>query len=571
MPAGGNRSAPQFVNSRVFAWSRPASAGAWPLSSLALSLVLATPLLVVAASVFFPSDDVWQHLRETVLGEYISNSLLLLLGVSLLVLPMGVIPAWLVTMYRFPGSRLLEWALLLPMAVPAYIIAYTYTGMLDVAGPLQSWLRDVTGLGYDEYWFPSIRSLGGAIVMLSLVLYPYVYLLSRAAFVEQSVCVLEVSRTLGCTPASAFRRVALPLARPAIVVGLSIALMETLADFGTVQYFGIAAFTTGIYRTWYGLGSSVAATQLAALMMLFVLALIFLESWSRRQSRYYNTSTRYQTLPSTRLRGGHLALAYLVCITPPLVGFVIPVIQLSRWTWVTADRVFTSAFFGLAWNTLTLAVASAVIALLIALFISYGKRLFPHLLSVLSFRILSLGYALPGTVIAIGVLVPFSWLDGHLSRLSQSLVGFNTGLLFSGTVFILIFAYLVRFLPIALNTVDAGLGKIKPSMDEAARSMGHSNAFTLRQVHMPMMKGSMIAALLLVFVDVVKELPATLILRPFNFNTLAIRTYELANDERLADAAGPALTIVLISIIPVILLSRSLSKARVGYAAESQT
>lgn len=533
--------------------------------------MLALPLLVVAASLFLPSDDVWQHLRETVLSEYIRNSLLLLLGVSLLVLPLGVIPAWLVTMYRFPGSRVLEWALLLPMAVPAYIIAYTYTGMLDVAGPVQSWLRELTGWDYGDYWFPSIRSLGGAVVMLSLVLYPYVYLLSRAAFVEQSVCVLEVSRTLGCDPVSAFRRVALPLARPAIVVGLSIALMETLADFGTVQYFGIAAFTTGIYRTWYGLGSSVAATQLAALLMMFVLVLVLLESWSRRRSRYFNTSTRHQALPTTRLRGRHLVLTYLVCLTPLLAGFVIPVLQLGRWTWITAEQIFTSHFFELAWNTLSLAVVSALIALLIALFINYGRRLFPHFLTTLSFRVLSLGYALPGTVIAIGVLIPFSWLDSRLSRGLESLVGINTGLLFSGTVFILIFAYMVRFLPIALNTVDAGLGKIKPSMEEAAQSMGCSNATTLRRVHMPMMRGSMIAALLLVFVDVVKELPATLILRPFNFNTLAIRTYELANEERLADAAGPALTIVLVSIIPVILLSRTLSRARVGYAAESET
>lgn len=548
---------------------RPVAPGSWPIVSLGLSLLLAVPLLVVAVSLFLPSDDVWQHLRETVLLEYISNSLLLMIGVTFLVLPLGVIPAWLVTMYRFPGSRILEWALLLPMAVPAYIIAYTYTGMLDVAGPLQTWLREFMGWEYGDYWFPEIRSLGGAIVMLSLVLYPYVYLLSRAAFVEQSVCVLEVSRTLGCSTTSAFRRVALPLARPAIVVGLSIALMETLADFGTVQYFGISAFTTGIYRTWYGLGSSVAATQLAALLMMFVLALVLIENWSRRQSRYFNTSTRYQALPSTRLRGSQLLFAYLICVLPVLAGFVIPVTQLLVWSWITAERIFTLAFFELAFNTISLAVASALIALLLALFITYGRRLFPHFLSTASFRILSLGYALPGTVIAIGVLVPFSWLDNRISIAMEALTGINTGLLLSGTVFIMIFAYMVRFLPIALNTVDAGLGKIKPSMDEAALSMGHSNVSTLRRVHMPMMRGSMIAALLLVFVDVVKELPATLILRPFNFNTLAIRTYELANEERLADAAGPALTIVLVSIIPVILLSRSLSKARVGYVADT--
>lgn len=537
----------------------------WLIGLLLISSLLAIPIIVVFSSVFFSSGGIWQHLLDTVLKDYIVNSLLLMSGVSILVLILGILPAWLVTMYRFPGSQILEWALLLPLAIPAYIIAYTYTGMLDVSGPLQSWLRDYFGWQYGDYWFPEIRSMGGAITMLSLVFYPYVYLLSRAAFIEQSICVLEVARTLGCSPARAFLKVALPLARPAIIVGLSIVLMETLADYGTVQYFGISAFTTGIFRTWYGLDSSIAAAQLSALLMLFILALVLIEAWSRRQSRYFHTSTRYSSLPGKPLNGYRLVVAYLVCTVPLIFGFIIPALQLSVWVSLTYADIFNHDFYRLVINSIGLAVMSALLALLLALFISYSKRIYTSVLTRSAIRVLSLGYAVPGTVIAVGVLLPFTWLDNQFSAWMQIRFGISTGLLLSGTVFVLVFAYLVRFLPIALNTLDAGLTKIKPSMDEAGQSMGLSSISILRKVHMPMMRGSLLTAALLVFVDVLKELPATLILRPFNFNTLAIRTYELANEERLADAACPALAIVLVGIIPVIILSRSVSESRPGH------
>lgn len=533
----------------------------WPLSLLLLSFLLATPTLVVLSSVFFPAGDIWSHLLDTVLSRYVRNSILLMTGVSAGVLALGLLPAWLVTAYRFPGSRVFEWALLLPLAIPAYIIAYTYTGMLDVAGPLQSGLRDAFGWRYGDYWFPEIRSLGGAIAMLSLVFYPYVYLLARAAFAEQSGSAMEAARSLGCSQRAAFFRVALPLARPAIVVGLSIALMETLADYGTVQYFGISTFTTGIYRTWNGLGSSVGAAQLAALLLGFVFVLVSIESWSRRQSQFFNTGSRARPSVALPLRGSGLVLAYLACGLPVLLGFLVPFGQLAIWASITSAGILTPDFAGYLLNSLFLASTTAVLALLLALFIAYGRRLSPSLASSLAARVLGLGYALPGTVVAIGVLVPFAWVDNRLSAFMVARFDFNTGLLLSGTVFILVFAYLVRFLPIAMNTVDAGLKKIRPSMDEAGRSMGLSPLKILRRVHVPIMSGSLATALLLVFVDVLKELPATLLLRPFNFNTLAIRTYELANEERLADAAGPALAIVLASLIPVILLSRSLRQA----------
>lgn len=539
------------------------------IAIIALCLLLSVPVLTVFSSVGASSEGVWTHLADTLLWDYIGQSLMLMAGVGLMVLVLGVAPAWLVTMNRFPGSRLLEWALVLPLAMPAYIIAYTYTGMLDVTGPVQGFIRDTFDLRFGDYWFPQIRSLGGAITMLSLVLYPYVYLLSRMAFLEQSVCVLEVSRTLGAGPWRAFSRVAVPLARPAIIAGLALVLMETLADYGTVQYFGISTFTTGIFRTWFGMGSSVAAAQLSAVLMIFILVLVLTEHWSRNRARYHHTSTKYSRLPQIRLCGWRKWLALGFCAAPVVLGFLIPFLQLAYWAWDTRELVDFSAFSELLFNSLRLAMTAAVIALVLGLFISYAKRLQPNLTMRSSVRVLSLGYAIPGTVIAVGVLIPFAWVDNSIDGWMQRQFGISTGLIFSGTLVAVVFAYIVRFLPVAMNTVDAGLSKIRPSMDDAGRSMGMGSWQILRRIHVPMLRGSLLTASLLVFVDVLKELPATLILRPFNFNTLAIRTYELANQERLTEAAASALMIVLAGIIPVIIISLSISASRPGHDART--
>ncbi|HSR62756.1 MAG TPA: iron ABC transporter permease [Gammaproteobacteria bacterium] len=530
-----------------------------------ISAVLSVPLLFIAGSFLVPAPGIWRHLADTVLSEYIINSLILMLGVGTLTTILGVIPAWLVTMCRFPGSRLLEWALLLPIAIPAYIIAYTYTGVLDVSGPVQTFLRESLDLQYGDYWFPPIRSIGGAIAMLSFVLYPYIYLITRAAFIEQSICALEVARTLGCGPYKTFFRVALPLARPAIIVGLSLVLMETLADYGTVQYFGIAAFTTGIFRTWFGLGNSAAAAQLSGLLLLFVAVLIYIEYLSRKRQRYHHTSSRYSDLRPSQLERGRAMLALFTCALPVLLGFIIPVIFLARWASITWPDVVDSDFYGLVTNSVLLAGTAAFIATFIALYMAYGKRQYPGVFTKLAVNTAGMGYAIPGTVIAVGVMMPFAWLDRNIDTWFRSQFDISTGLLLSGTLFAVLFAYTVRFLAVSLKTVDAGLGKIKPSMDEAGRSVGMKPLTLIRRVHMPMMRGSLLTAILLVFVDVLKELPATLILRPFNFNTLAIKAYELANEERLADAACPALAIVLTGIIPVIILSHSISRSRPGH------
>ena len=541
----------------------------WKYSIVTVALILSIPILTVASFIFQPSGDNWTHLKQTVLPEYLMNSALLVLGVSVGTLILGVSTAWLTAMCRFPARRWFVWLLLLPLAMPPYIIAYTYTGMFDFAGPVQSVLREWTGWGYGDYYFPELRSMGGAISMLSLVLYPYVYLLARAAFLEQSVCALEVSRTLGCGPWCSFYRVALPLARPAIVAGLSLALMETLADYGTVSYFGLAVFTTGIFRTWFGMGDQVAAAKMAALLLVFVFTLVVIERASRKQARYHHSSNKYNQLPEYQLAGGKAFAAFLVCLIPVMLGFMLPAAQLAHWALLTYQEMIDESFFRLTLHTVLLGLSAALLSLMLAVFLAYGKRVLAKRSVIASIRVAAIGYAIPGTVIAVGIIIPFAWLDNRLDEFMRAQFDISTGLLLSGTLFALMFAYMVRFLAVSLQTVESGLGKIKPSMDEAARSLGYSPRKTLLRVHLPLMKGSLMTALLIVFVDVMKELPATLILRPFNFNTLAVRAFELASDERLADSSSAALMIVAVGLLPVIYLSKSIAKSRVGHHVSS--
>ncbi len=528
-------------------------------------MLVLVPVLTVISYVLNPGTDTWQHLVETVLSEYISNSLILMVGVAIGAGSIGVTSAWLVSMYQFPGRRLLTWSLLLPLAIPSYIIAYTYTGMLEAGGPVQGWIRDFFNLSYGEYWFPEIRSIGGAVCMFSLVLYPYVYLLARSAFLDQSICALEASRTLGCGPWKSFFSVALPLARPAIVTGLSLALMETLADFGTVQFFGVSTFTTGIFRTWFGLFDETAAGQLSAMLLGFVFVLILLERWSRRKAKFHHSTNRYQAVAKTVLTRSRALMCTFACFIPLFLGFILPFMQLSSWALETWEETIDSSFLELIKNSFLLAGAAALITLIPGLMLAYGNRVQSGNIQSFLTRLASMGYAIPGTVIAIGVLVPFANIDNFIDAWLRQHFDISSGLLFSGTVFILLFAYVVRFLSVSLQTVESGLGNIRPSMDEAALSMGYSKTETLRHIHLPIMKGSILTALIIVFVDVLKELPATLVLRPFNFNTLAVRTYELASDERLAEASTASIAIVLVGIIPVIILSRVINVSRAGH------
>ncbi len=535
----------------------------WTLLVMAIAFIIAIPILFVFSSVFTKSGAVWQHLASTVLANYIVNSCCLMLLVGTGVCLIGVGTAWLVTMCRFWGSKWLNWLLLLPLAAPAYLLAYSYTAMLDYFGPVQTVLRNLFGWsGVDDYWFPEIRSLGGAAIMLLLVLYPYVYLLARVAFLEQSVCTIEASRSLGCSPWRSFFTVALPLARPAIMAGLALALMETLNDLGTVEYFGVNTFTTGIYRTWLGMGERSAAAQLAAFLMVFVLILIVLERRSRNAAQYYDRSSSIERLTPFQLNPWHSLLALVFCLLPVLLGFIIPGGYLLQLTLNNLDSAFDGDFGNLAQHSFILASITAIAALLISVIMAYGQRLEPNWLMKTAVRIAAMGYAIPGSVIAVGVLIPMAGLDNIIDRWMRSTFNFSTGLLLSGTIFALIFAYLVRFLAVGFGSVESSLNKISPSLDDASRSLGYGSTSTLWNIHTPLMSGGLLTSTILVFVDVMKELPATLVIRPFNFDTLGIRVYQYASDERLAEAAAPALAIVLVGIIPVILLSWRITHSR---------
>lgn len=546
----------------------PRLPSAWTVITVAVALVVALPIIVVVSRVVEPSDGVWAHLAATVLPDYLVNTGLLMLGVGVVAGTIGVTTAWLVSTTRFPGVRVLEWALLLPMAVPAYVMAYVYTDLLQFSGPVQTALRDVTGWGPGDYAFPRIRSLGGAVMMLGLVLYPYVYMLARAAFLTQSVCVLEVGRTLGRGPWRRFLTIALPLARPAIIGGLALVMMETVADYGTVEYFGVPTFTTGIYRTWFGMGQPVAAAQLSATLLGIVLFLILLERYSRGQARYHNTSTRLRPATPPRLTGMAPVLAIIACGLPILLGFVVPALDLAVLAVRHGDPLFGSRFAPFAMNSLVLATVSAGLITGVAVLLAYGVRLHRAPATRLATRFAAMGYAVPGSVIAVGTLIPFAAFDNALDRTAEAVFGWSTGLVLTGSIAALVFAYLVRFLAVSFHTVEASLARISPNMDGAARTLGHGPTSTLVRVHAPLIGTGLLSAALLVFVDVMKELPATLIVRPFNFDTLAVRAYRLAADERLAEASTSALTIVLVGILPVIVLSRAIARSRPVAATE---
>jgi iron(III) transport system permease protein len=535
----------------------------WTAATLLVALVVAVPILSIPWLALFPRENIWPHLASTVLPGYVLTTLGLMLGVTFGVLTMGVTSAWLVTMCRFPGRRIFEWALLLPMAVPAYVIAYVYTDLLEYAGPVQSFLRHLFGWqNAADYWFPEIRSLAGAVAMMSLVLYPYVYLLSRAAFLEQSVGLLDASRTLGCGPWATFFRVSLPMARPSIATGVALALMETLNDVGTVDFFAVHTLTFGIYDVWLNMGNIGGAAQIAMVMLVFVMILLTIERQSRRRHKHYQSSGRLKALPAHRLEGGRAHLAFVACLLPVAAGFIVPMVVLLSNSIRYFDESWTPEFLRYALNSLALSSAAAAAAICVALLLAYGKRLVNSRTVSCAVSLSSFGYAVPGAVLAIGVIIPLAGFDNALDALLREHFGISSGLLFSGTVFALLFAYVVRFLAVALGSVDASLSKVTPAMDMAARTLGHGPMDTFFKVHLPLIRGGVLIGVLVVFVDCMKELPATLILRPFNFDTLATYVYQFASDELIEQASLGALGIVLAGLIPVVVLSRVITATR---------
>ena len=530
----------------------------WSAGALLIAAVVLTPILSVAWLAMAPSHGVWGHLAATTLPRYLGNTLLLMLSVGAITASVGTAAAWLVTQYRFPGARWLEWLLLLPLAIPAYIGAYAVTDLLDYAGPVQTLLRSAFGWqSARDYWFPEVRSRWAAIVVLSAALCPYVYLMARAAFREQSVCAHEVARTLGAGPWRRFSAIALPLARPAIAAGAAVAMMETAADFGVVDFFAVQTLTTGIFTTWLQAANAAGAAQIAGLVLLLVFGLTGLEKASRRKMRFYRTSRRQRPMEKLRLHGAWAWGATAFCLVPVLVGFVLPVSVIGTLAVRNAAEWADPALMRALGHTLLVAGTAAFVTVALALFMVYGVRLSGHSLPRALLPVTTLGYAAPGAVLGLGLLIPLGALDNRLADTILALTGHDPGLMLTGSAFAIVLAYVVRFFAIAQGAADGALGRISPSLPMAARSLGRGAGGTLRHVHLPLISGSVATALLLVFVDAVKELPATLLLRPFNFDTLATRVYNQASLERIGDAAPPAMLVILVGLAAVLVLARS--------------
>lgn len=528
-------------------------------------LLCALPIVAAVLAALWGDLGTWRDVLAPVLPRYIRTTLILVITVGTLATLIGSVAAWLVTVHRFPGSRWLEVALALPLAFPAYVLAYAYTHILDHPGPVQTALRSLTGWGPRDYWFPEIRSLGGAALMLGFVLYPYVYLLARASFRQQSANAFLVARTLGHSPLAAFRRVALPMARPAIAGGALLVVMETIADFGTVAYFNVQTFATGIYQAWFSLGDRAAAAQLALCLLSFALLLAVLERIQRGKARNaVQGGARFEAMEKTPLKGAAGWTATVFCLLPVLLGFALPVVMLGLMAVDSGQSLLHPRYLGLMSNSVKLAGIAAILTVLGAILIGFRARTRPGRRSRWMVVMAGVGYAVPGGVIAVGLIVPVAALDNMIDRVMETRFGIDTGLLVSGSIWLMVAAYMIRFMAAALNAYDSGMATVPFSFDAITRSLGRKGGYLLRRVHLPVARTSVLTALLIVFVDVMKELPATLILHPFNFQTLAVQAHRLAADERLNQAAVPSLVLVAFGLIPVLLLCRTLGRETHG-------
>jgi iron(III) transport system permease protein len=560
---------PQGLSRRaahISAWSRQRLvAPRWVAFVALLTTVMALPVATIVVLAFAPGASIWPHLMRTVLPAALADTLLLLAGVGVLALAFGTGTAWLVTMYRFPGRGVIDRLLVLPLSVPTYIVAYCYVELLDYSGPVQRFLRGLFGWhSVRDYWFPDIRSMGGAVLVLAAVLYPYVYLSARASFVQQSVCVLEVARTLGQTSVGAFWRVALPLARPALAAGLALVLMECLNDLGAVQYLGVQTLSVSIYTTWLQRSSLGGAAQIALVALMFVLALIVAERMARGRGQYHHTTGRYRSIPFSELQGWRGYAAAAVCTLPVLAGFVAPVAILAVQAVAHVSEALAAGFWRAALNSIVVSVVAALATVALGLALAYARRLAPNAFVRAAVRGAGLGYALPGTVLALGLLIPLAGFDNVADAWLRAWFGISSGLLLSGSLFIIVLAYVIRLLAVSLSALESGFERLSPNLDAAARTLGETALSALWRVHMPLLMPALGAAVLLVFVDVMKELPATLLLRPFNFETLATHVYAYAGLELFENATLGALTIVLIGLVPVLLLHQAVAGGRAG-------
>lgn len=546
-------------NAQVLAGRRRVvSIDPWSIGAVVIAGLVMLPILVVVGMALFPAENVWPHLISTTLPRYLMNTGILMVCVAALAAAMGTGAAWLVTMYRFPGARWLEWLLLLPLAIPAYVGAYALVDFLEYAGPVQTLLRQIFGWSSArDYWFPEIRSRGAAILVLSVSLYPYVYLLTRAALREQSGGTYEVARALGAGPFGRFRRVGLPLARPAIAAGCAIVMMETVNDFGVVEFFAVQTLTTGIFSVWLEGGNAGGAAQISSVILVMILFLMGMEKVSRRRMRFFNPPRHSRPITKIELTGVQGLLAMLFCAVPFALGFALPTAVIGYHAADATSGWLAPGLLRALGHTLSAGGIAAIVTVTAALFLVYGVRLSGKQLPRLLLPVTTLGYAAPGAVLAVGLLIPMAAADNALAAFLERFTEDRVGLLMTGSAFAVIYAYCVRFFAIAQGAADSAFGRVTPSLPMAARSLGRSARGTLVEVYLPLIRGSIGTALLLVFVDCVKELPATLLLRPFGFNTLATRVYEKASLENINDASPAALLVIGVGLVAVLLLARA--------------
>ena len=527
----------------------------WTLLPLLIFCIFASPILIVLASLFGEYSDNWIHLYKYVLGGYVYNSFLLIIGVSTISLFLGIGTAWLTSNYNFFGKNFFDWALILPLAVPPYILAYTFTGLFDSYGTANNLIREIFSLNSEYIFFPNVRNIYGAIIVFSFTLYPYIYLATRIAFINQSRSLREVGETLGFSKFGVFFKLVLPMIRPAIIGGLMLVIMETLSDFGAVEHFAIQTFTTGIFRTWYGMYDLQTAMQLSSLLLIFITFFLVLERYSRNNISYTSGSPTYGKIENKPLTGGKNILSFLFCLTPLSIGFILPISELTNWALNYKLDFFEANFIKNSFNTIYLALLAAVFCSFVALIINFSGRIQRSKFFGFLSSTLALGYALPGIILAIGIMQLFIFLDNNLSFLN---------FVFTGSILGLLVAYVIKAYAMSNTSIESGYIRISPYMEDVAKTLRASNFKILTRIHLPLLKTSFLTSIVLVISEVIKELPATLILRPFNFDTLAVSTYIYASEERMYEAAAPAIAIVLVGLIPIYFLTKTIRSSRPG-------
>ena len=527
----------------------------WTLLSLLIFCIFASPILIVLASLFGEYSDNWIHLYKYVLGGYVYNSFLLIIGVSTISLFLGIGTAWLTSNYNFFGKNFFDWALILPLAVPPYILAYTFTGLFDSYGTANNLIREIFSLNSEYIFFPNVRNIYGAIIVFSFTLYPYIYLATRIAFINQSRSLREVGETLGFSKFGVFFKLVLPMIRPAIIGGLMLVIMETLSDFGAVEHFAIQTFTTGIFRTWYGMYDLQTAMQLSSLLLIFITFFLVLERYSRNNISYTSGSPTYGKIENKTLTGRKNILSFLFCLTPLSIGFILPISELTNWALNYKLDFFEANFIKNSFNTIYLALLAAIFCTFVALIINFSGRIQKTKFFGFLSSALALGYALPGIILAIGIMQLFIFLDNNLSFLN---------FVFTGSILGLLVAYVIKAYAMSNTSIESGYIRISPYMEDVAKTLRASNFKILTRIHLPLLKTSFLTSIVLVISEVIKELPATLILRPFNFDTLAVSTYIYASEERMYEAAAPAIAIVLVGLIPIYFLTKTIRSTRPG-------